>query len=131
MHTPGPWILERAIGTNDKDCGWDVLGQSASAEYTYRGLVCHATDAEHIGGITKAERDANVSLIAAAPDLLAALQSARYSVNVVRACLLDSVETHGTHGGWLHEEALRLAEVVDEIDAVIAKATLYTVEDEQ
>jgi hypothetical protein len=53
---------------------------------------------------------------------LDAIKSARYSVNVTRACLLDSVETHGTHGGWLHEESKRLDGVVDELDAAIAKA---------
>lgn len=36
----------------------------------YRGSVATVTDAEHMGGITVAERNANACLIAAAPDLL-------------------------------------------------------------
>lgn len=70
-YTPGPWVLEKQIGTNGLDCGWEVLQQWVDG---YRGAVCHVTDAENIDGITRDERDANAHLIAAAPYLLAALQ---------------------------------------------------------
>ena len=70
-HTPGPWLLEQQLGTGDSDCGWSVLEREQNP---YRGEICHITDAEHIAGITKAERDANARLIAAAPELLEALR---------------------------------------------------------
>ena len=69
-HTPGPWLMEPAIGTDDVDCGWHI--EPVIVDYKYRGMVCSLNDAEHIGGITKQERDANARLIAASPDLLAA-----------------------------------------------------------
>ena len=70
-HTPGPWLLEHNLGTDDLDCGWSVLEREQNP---YRGDVCRVTDAEHIDGITKGERDANARLIAAAPELLGALR---------------------------------------------------------
>ena len=72
-YTPGPWHLEKAIGTGDVDCGWHV--EPEVIDFRYRGMVASLSDAEHIKGITKAERDANARLIAAAPDLLDALQA--------------------------------------------------------
>jgi hypothetical protein len=70
-HTPGPWFAQRAIGTDDMDCGWHI--EPEMVDYKYRGMVASVGDAEHIGGITHDERDANARLIAAAPDLLDAL----------------------------------------------------------
>lgn len=55
-------------------------------------------------------------------ELLAALRSLREAVRITRACLMDSVETHGTHGGWLHEEATRLMVEEHDCDAALAKA---------
>jgi hypothetical protein len=69
-HTPGPWVLEKAVGTDDMDCGWSVL--PVIVDYNYRGEICHLYDSEHIHGITNDERDSNARLIAAAPDLLEA-----------------------------------------------------------
>lgn len=54
-------------------------------------------------------------------ELTEALKSAAYGVNITRACLMDSVVTHGTHGGWLHTEALRLDSELDLIRAALAK----------
>ena len=70
-HTPAPWLLEQQLGTDGIDCGWSALEAYSKP---YRGEICHITDAEHIDGITKAERDANARLIAAAPELLGALR---------------------------------------------------------
>jgi hypothetical protein len=54
-----------------------------------------------------------------------AMKSVRYSVNITRACLLDSVETHGTHGGWLHEEAKRLDTAIDELDEAMRQGAQH------
>ena len=51
--------------------------------------------------------------------LLKVLRSVRGDISIARATLMDSVETHGTHGGWLHEEARRLERAQDECDAAI------------
>lgn len=72
-HTPGPWEADCCDVTGARPPGdsgvrfWSVVGKG-----DYRGSVCNVHSAEHIGGITIAERDANARLIAAAPDLLEA-----------------------------------------------------------
>ena len=108
-HTPGPWHADikasRSIGLYDAD-----------------GTHIAVVDAK-IGSVTRQRREHDARLIAAAPELLGALKSAEYAVNITRATLMDSVETHGTHGGWLHSEALRLDSELDLIRAAIAKAT--------
>jgi hypothetical protein len=71
-HTPGPWIVEKALGKRGAVCYLNIVQGDIS---TYRGAVAGLMDAEHIGGVTKAERDANAILIAAAPDLLEACQT--------------------------------------------------------
>lgn len=71
-HTPGPWHLEKAVGTGGMDCGWTVEPQCI--DFNYRGAVASISDAENIGGITKEERDANAHLIECAPELLDALK---------------------------------------------------------
>lgn len=111
-HTPGPWHLEKAIGTGNIDCGWHV--EPECIDFKYCGMVASLSDAEHIGGITKDERDANAHLIAAAPDLLAEAE---------KAC--DTFEelavTLRLLGKPLLAEACRIAEQSGR--AVIAKAT--------
>jgi hypothetical protein len=106
-HTPGPWVLEKAVGTDDMDCGWSVL--PVMVDYKYRGELCHLSDAEHIEGITKDERDANARLIASAPDLLEALQE------MVREFGYDVVHPNGL----VHDEH----EAIRSAMAAIAKAT--------
>jgi hypothetical protein len=76
-HTPGPWVAtcsdvvgERPIG----DSGLRFWNVEESDGPKYRGNVASVFSAEHIGGITIAERNANARLIAAAPDLLEALE---------------------------------------------------------
>ena len=72
--TPGPWTVEVNRGTKGQDCGLSIMQQTAPRA-DYRGEVAHVADAELIGGITLAERNANACLIAAAPDLLEACQT--------------------------------------------------------
>lgn len=119
-HTPGPWHWPHDgndLCPVNPDPTRSAVSSILTADGGYGFLGSSNAD-------TLAELDADRRLIAAAPELLDALTSAEYSVNVTRACLMDSVETHGTHGGWLEQEADRLAGVLDEIRAAIAKATV-------
>lgn len=123
-HTPGPWFANRAIGTNNSDCGWHI--EPECIDYQYRGTVCSLNDAEHIGGVTKTERDANARLITAAPELLAALEdladavmSMQSTFGVIRGKTPEHEDIY-THEQWaeefLHERAAAAR-------AVVAKAT--------
>mgnify|MGYP001225595441 CR=1 FL=1 len=111
-HTPGPWLAVcndiqdtiRPVG-DDGVRYWDIVQQHWKQGGPYRGSVCSVFAAEDIGGITRAERDANAHLISAAPDMLAALKT------------LDSIE-RGMQG-W-HEDAK--AEAWAKARAAIAKA---------
>lgn len=109
-HTPGPWSVSEL----------DASGQ-VSEYYIFIEPGVAVIERKSPGHDEHDMPDAH--LLASAKVLLAALKSAEYAVNVTRATLLDSVETHGTHGGWLHTEALRLDSELDLIRAAIAKAT--------
>ena len=61
-HTPGPWRVSRD--------SYGIVRIWAD----YRGEECDVACPEGDGSINSAERDANARLIAAAPELLTALQ---------------------------------------------------------
>lgn len=66
-HTPGPWFCDSA----------DVEGAERAAVRACDGAlvaVAWAGERDDVGVIGEAEQDANAALIAAAPDLLAALR---------------------------------------------------------
>ncbi len=118
-HTPGPWL---AIDTRDNDIeGWQgafgVLAEKQPIGAIYNDICTVWTRAG------EERTNANAALIAAAPDLLAELRGMVADVKITAACMLDSVETHGTHGGWLHEESNRLFSALESARAAIAKAT--------
>jgi hypothetical protein len=75
-HTPGPWVFigdVKSVGSKDPTdeyCAWVETGGGRK----YRGSICSLQSAAHIGGIGHGEALANTRLIAAAPDLLAALE---------------------------------------------------------
>ena len=73
-HTPGPWHPVRITCVKGTAFGIE-------AEGPYRGEIASLQDAEHIEGITGAETEANASLIAAAPDLLAACEAALIAIH--------------------------------------------------
>lgn len=94
QHTPGPWWV---TDSGVRDAG---------------GYICHTLKAQHYEGQDEryeretAERAANADLIAAAPDLLAQLRSAREFIA-------------GFHGDDTQEG---IQEMLDAYDAAIAKA---------
>lgn len=64
-HTPGPWRIE---------FGDSVYSQADYAALSQRGHTAHALCTIHAIPTSKGDTDANARLIAAAPDLLAALR---------------------------------------------------------
>lgn len=64
MHTPGPWRVDMAEVTARDTVGIDGPGWKSFAEVYVR-----------VGGRSSPEGEANAKLIAAAPDLLEALQA--------------------------------------------------------
>ncbi len=63
LHTPAPWVIARAGEANPKPCGIRSEGKPT-------GMICHIPT-EHESA------EANARLIAAAPELLAALRELR------------------------------------------------------
>lgn len=82
-HTPGPWIaVESLVYTaSSPNCmGWKQLADCRGVEGAY-------FDATHID---QRVRFANAHLIAAAPDLLEALEDAAHSIELLRAIAYPS-----------------------------------------
>ena len=76
-HTAGPWIIRNRADTQSEyhtlyNC--DVM-PVAKSDYDYVGSICAIQSCDHVNGISYGEAQANARLIAAAPDLLAALQT--------------------------------------------------------
>ena len=96
MHTPGPWEIRPHNDAEIRDARW-IFAKS--------GLVC-----KDVYGDSLDQSDANARLIAAAPDLLAALQ--------------DTVESLDYAAKVLHApEKSKFRENVANARAAIAKAT--------
>ena len=66
-HTPGPWHI------STKTCGDGTVYHDINAEDTYDLCTCHELFDKH-GDALIDESNSNAHLIAAAPDLLAALE---------------------------------------------------------
>lgn len=80
--TPWPWALEIRAGSGTAaDCTIAMIEQ-ADERAPYRGMIARLQSAEHIDGIAKDEMVANAHLIAAAPDLYAALEMAKLWLDV-------------------------------------------------
>ncbi|WP_458760516.1 hypothetical protein ACSVBT_06910 [Afipia sp. TerB] len=87
--TPGPWVASgevRAIpsaksGAYDLWCG-EILPAQATR---HRGSVAIIQSAAHINGISREEAEANAKLLAASPELVAALLTALPYVERVAA----------------------------------------------
>lgn len=115
-HTPGPWFVGNndrpADGDDDGLRGTDIYARIPDGGY-FRGTVATLYAAPHIGGITVEERDANARLIAAAPELLAALQGAIGALEFSR----------DYHNDLSNAEQAFAQDKLDAAQAAIAKAT--------
>jgi hypothetical protein len=100
-HTPGPWTQDPFLSASENDKGFRVSAPDARFRYVWIADVSPVIDNDR--GDASEEGKANASLIAAAPDMLAALK--------VLAGTLKSTNS----------AAIRWPEVV-QADAAIAKA---------
>ena len=76
--TKGPWAL-LVEQSYRPECTVATIEQ-AGEDLPYRGMIARLQSAEHIDGIDGAELTANAHLIAAAPDLYAALVHAQQNM---------------------------------------------------
>lgn len=67
--TPGPWVMETRKDLRDNPCGFLVTGRNTNSKNGVNVLF-YTPDGSN------AEKKANATLIAAAPDLLEALKNA-------------------------------------------------------
>lgn len=78
--TPGPWAL-LVEQSYRPECTVATIEQ-AGEDLPYRGMIARLQSAEHIDGIDGAELTANANLLAAAPELYAALEMAKLWLDV-------------------------------------------------
>ena len=134
QHTPGPWQWEgHTLAPVNRNPDTSAVHSILDAEGGYGFL---GSDHKQ----TLAELDADRLLIAAAPDLLAALQNAREMIAADRAALVECGAIHGltkgddmdnyvvyADGVWLDKDDAEAAGGYDralaQIDAAFAKAT--------
>ena len=116
QHTPGPWTATYQRGESDDYAVWAIMAQvSPSTHYTI------AEGADSVFRLSpnpeeaKAEADANARLMAAAPDLLEACETA--TENITRALEL------GDKGDWANAE-IWLNNARGDVQAALAKAKL-------
>ena len=79
-HTASHWIIrDRADTQNEQSKHYTLFNCDvmpvAKSDYDYVGSICAIQSCDHIHGISYGEAQANARLIAAAPDLLAALKA--------------------------------------------------------
>lgn len=110
-HTPGPWTTEDATMGPKGDYDVSIMGRDGM---TYIGIVTgddrHGICDQYDAAAEVREAQANARLIAAAPDLLAALESCRY--------LLESAALKAVDGNAVDERSAAIGKA----RAAIAKA---------
>jgi hypothetical protein len=75
-HTPGPWVVRQ--DSRDRDGLWELVGYDIESEKGCEIVGCEGIEA------WKDNAEANARLIAAAPELLAALREALQSLEYVQ-----------------------------------------------
>lgn len=117
QYTPGPWWAQE-----NSAYGWSVLTyrDSESADnFRIRdtGATICGLIGDHTEERTSGNEEANARLIAAAPDLLEALQYAAQF-------LADEVEQRGLAGSDMTDYQDEAAQALDRVEAAIAKARI-------
>ena len=119
-HTSGQWL---AAAKPSSFVGWPVVSSPSGR------LVC---DVSHVSfpsshpasGPMYAEAEANARLIASAPDLLEALTEARTTLSILRTQVMVEIGRCADPSASRWEGVPdKLSERLEQIDAVIAKAT--------
>lgn len=116
-HTPGPWHL----WVNEKGAFQITIGIDEA-------VICTRNDWDHMAEQSRA----NASLIAAAPELLAALKEAEREVAEIKQNIVEvraANQGHTAHPGIdvvSQKELARLEAMHGRIRAAIAKATQQT-----
>ena len=107
-HTPGPW---EALKDNNR---WTIFLPDS-----YLGNHIAYTSN---GGVSEDQEEANARLIAAAPDLLEALEQARTTIAMLRRNVVTEIERHDGLFRWEGvPEVLQFR--IDQCDAAIARAS--------
>lgn len=101
-HTPGPWI----VGTRNP------MIRTVSIYHPYTNLEFTTTDGKGLKWLAEVETNANAQLIAAAPDLLKALQDAQAHLE------------YCNYGDNWERECAKEQKLSEKIEAAIEKATV-------
>jgi len=106
--TKGPWAL-LVEQSYRPECTVATIEQ-AGEDLPYRGMIARLQSAEHIDGIDGAELTANAHLLAAAPDLYAALEP------------LDAVATDRAVNApeWRNKDTVGVSLTIGELRAIRA-----------
>ncbi|MDU3074930.1 MAG: hypothetical protein E7B29_01155 [Mixta calida] len=98
--TPGPWITADAHGPVD---GGDCIQEVSSEHKFFVATCCHYTSREGV--------KANARLIAAAPELLEALQTYMAAVNQMNVAMNDGVNVQGAMSNLVGSEDMARAAI--------------------
>lgn len=126
-HTPGPWWVDRGSADWGMPCAHTVFPADARPEDFERVIAEVPSITPYCAGASRHDRDraavqlANVRLIAAAPDLLEALESCAEALECTAAAL--SLPTEGAQPKAVADDTYGALPALREARAAIAKAT--------
>lgn len=127
-HTPGPWRIEYERRSGICSVVWDFEYRGQKFPYAIAGSVGFGRFPEGQFDVGIAQRDANARLIAAAPELLAAVELRRMldrfvETDTIDAALKGNIERRCRELGWKGEESCFFSDFVRDLaDSAIAKA---------
>lgn len=122
-HTPGPWVVDHG-GTKGhiKSISRSLtpIGKGTKNEYIPTPTICRYDGVLVVADtLTKQEKQANARLIAAAPEMLEALESARDTISYLKKYVMNQ---------GLSAE-MDAAEEIENIERVLQSATGENIEE--